>query len=350
MRRHEKRHWLQKPFKCGYCEFEGIEVRDITNHSRVRHKNLPVKYISVPMPSTPTIVPVVGKRKHVMKVPTSEETTPEKKPKRESAGGADTTEQDVYKIPSDDDELSFDKHADEKEYFLCAVCDRNFDTQQELEDHHNANHVSPAGPGTFSDAQKRFKCSVCNHTSDSYLSISRDHVRSHFKPYECTICHKRFNYLWVLNSHHSKVHQGLMYVPKVLEEEKEKCAAINNYLLELQNDGTYKKMKKKRNVAAKKTEDFDDLLVVQKTQRIYTARKHTGDAILKNTARKSTAKPQNFFSYYGTTPQPVDMKGIVTTMKVNETDVTMNVEQLSRLFNIFPRVTVVDCMKRNTEG
>lgn len=345
VRRHEKRHWLQKPFKCGYCEFEGIEVRDITNHSKVRHKNLPVKYVNLPVPTTPTIIPVVSKQKHTMKIATPDDIIPRKRQKKENKGGDIDVEPDVLKITSDDDEFSNDKQTEEKEYFLCVICDTNFETQQELEDHHNANHVSWAG--STAETQKRFQCSICNHTSDSYLSINRDHMRSHFKPYECTICHKRFNYLWVLNSHHAKVHQGLLFVPKVLEEEKEKCAKINNYLLELQDDGTYKKLGKKRPVT-KKTEDFDDLLVVQKTQRIYTARKHTG-TIVKNTARKSTAKPQ-FFSYYGTKPNPEDLKSITTTMKVNETDVTMNVEQLSRLFNIFPQVAVVDCMKQNAKG
>lgn len=90
--------------------------------------------------------------------------------------------------------------------------------------------------------------------------------------------------------------------------------------------------------------DKNNLLMVQKT--VYTARKRPAPAP-KQTARKSTTKQSldEGFSYYKTKPNYGDLQKTWTTLTVNQMTMTMSIEQLSHIFDLYPEVKVVDCMK-----
>lgn len=137
---------------------------------------------------------------------------------------------------------------------------------------------------------------------------------------------------------------------------------------ELHSDGTYgevvtKTWKKRKPTTTVKEMQFADdnqLLVVQKTERVDGTPASPPPAtptppplppagmVLKNVAKKSTAKPGSDygFSFYGTKPDYGDLKKITTTFKINNADVTRTVEQFSHIFNLLPNVVVEDCMKK----
>lgn len=188
LRKHERRHWLHKPLKCGYCSFTGITNSIIANHCRNRHKNQQVKIVPVPTPSTPTIVPVVGKRKQ---------------------GTISDEDLDVVHLTSDED-------------------------GQEA-----------AGPS--SSDLKQYKCNICGHSSNNFLAISRNHVRWHFKPFQCIYCMKKFIHASQLGQHQSRVHPKEEFKCVVLKEEKEKGEQLDVHLQELREDGkTYGPLTKTR--------------------------------------------------------------------------------------------------------
>jgi len=55
---HVMRHWVQKPFKCGYCDFEGVREYEIKKHSAKIHPLKKLRVIEKPMPSQPDIRPL----------------------------------------------------------------------------------------------------------------------------------------------------------------------------------------------------------------------------------------------------------------------------------------------------
>lgn len=63
---------------------------------------------------------------------------------------------------------------------------------------------------------------------------------------------------------------------------------------------------------------------------------------VKNTARKSTSKPQGF-SYYGTQPDVVDLSRIRTTFEMNGTQLNMSAEKLREIINLDVAVELKDC-------
>jgi hypothetical protein len=55
---HMMRHWVQKPYKCGYCDFEGVREYEIKKHSAKIHPLKKLRVIEKPMPSQPDIRPL----------------------------------------------------------------------------------------------------------------------------------------------------------------------------------------------------------------------------------------------------------------------------------------------------
>lgn len=64
LKKHEKRHWTQKPYKCAYCNFDGVTRYDITSHLKRIHTDLEPKIEKVLISKKQTIIPIVRKRKY----------------------------------------------------------------------------------------------------------------------------------------------------------------------------------------------------------------------------------------------------------------------------------------------
>jgi hypothetical protein len=60
---HTMRHWVQKPYKCGYCEFEGVREYEIKKHSAKIHPLKKLRVVEKPMPSQPDIRPLQRNRR-----------------------------------------------------------------------------------------------------------------------------------------------------------------------------------------------------------------------------------------------------------------------------------------------
>lgn len=208
LKKHEKRHWLHKPLKCGYCEFTGVTNSEITTHCRHRHRNYEVRIICVPTPSTPTILPI-SKRKGKAASTTAEETV---------APSITDEELDIVNITSD---------------------------EERQEDSEDPEEAGPSTSSMFLD-MKQYMCNICGHKSDSFVAISRDHLKSHFKPFVCDHCNRRFNYACQVNAHHAKMHQDLEYKCTVLQQEKEEADKLHIHLKQLGEDGNYGSLSKTR--------------------------------------------------------------------------------------------------------
>jgi hypothetical protein len=63
LKRHEMRHWVQKPFECGYCKYNGLADFYVRRHCEKVHPDLPIKVIENSMPSKPDIKPLTRTRK-----------------------------------------------------------------------------------------------------------------------------------------------------------------------------------------------------------------------------------------------------------------------------------------------
>lgn len=133
------------------------------------------------------------------------------------------------------------------------------------------------------------------------------------------------------NNHISRLHPKERCVYEVLEDERAKAEQAQ--VLELQPDSTYGPLIKKSRLNFVKRED---------SQKSYTARKRTSPVAKKSTTKQS--QPEGF-SYYKCKPDELDLKKISTTLSINNTQMSMNLEQLSHIFQIFPEVRVEDCMK-----
>lgn len=55
---HMRRHWVQKPYKCGYCIFGGVREYEVKKHSARIHPLKRLRVIEKPMPSQPDIRPL----------------------------------------------------------------------------------------------------------------------------------------------------------------------------------------------------------------------------------------------------------------------------------------------------
>lgn len=163
LRKHARRHLLQKPLKCGHCDFEGVTNRDVTQHSRKKHKGLPISIVFNPTPpSNKTEVRTIIRRKR----------------RTTTAAAAPSTSSGVKATPSSDDEDDVD---------VTTVAD---DPDWKMSKGGGGGTANVDGV-RLGGSLKKYKCRVCEHTSDSYMYMRADHVRSHFKPFECSYCKKR---------------------------------------------------------------------------------------------------------------------------------------------------------------
>lgn len=71
LRKHEMRHWVQKPFKCGYCNFEAIREYEVKKHSEKVHPQQSVNIKQKEVPPRPDIKPLRIKRHHTGSVVSS---------------------------------------------------------------------------------------------------------------------------------------------------------------------------------------------------------------------------------------------------------------------------------------
>ena len=57
----------------------------------------------------------------------------------------------------------------------------------------------------------------------------------------------------------------------------------------------------------------------------------------------------NVFSYYGSTPEPINLSTINTEMSMGGIPIVLNVAKMSEIVNINPRLALKDCMSRKEE-
>lgn len=166
LRKHERRHLLQKPLKCGHCDFEGVINNDIKQHSKNKHKGLPISIVFNPMPSRPTMAPITKRR-------------PRGRPPLSAAAAAVSST-----APSANEEMDVD----------VTTVEPDTDGGQCKEGGDESGSEEATGSllrEKLEGSLKQYKCKICEHTSDSYVYMRTDHIRSHFKPFECAYCKKR---------------------------------------------------------------------------------------------------------------------------------------------------------------
>lgn len=147
LRKHERRHLLQKPLKCGHCDFEGVVNSDISIHSKKTHKDLEVSIVI----NKSTLPPIVRRRRRTKPVITEEEI-------------------DIETMVGEEERWK--EVTVEEEKAAAAVKAKSL-------------------PQVEPEIKKKYKCLICGRTSDSYVTMRADHLRSHFKPFECASCKKR---------------------------------------------------------------------------------------------------------------------------------------------------------------
>ena len=76
-----------------------------------------------------------------------------------------------------------------KESIECVVCDKKFETKEEINDHKKKYHL------------KQFKCKYCEEVFDKSYKLEK-HLETHKKKdLKCNICSKEFHLEWRLKKH-----------------------------------------------------------------------------------------------------------------------------------------------------
>lgn len=174
--------------------------------------------------------------------------------------------------------------------------------------------------------EKLYSCSLCKFTAVSNKSAKiKWHFQSHFLAYTCGNCGKTFRAIGLAKKHHQADHGNETENVIVDQKMVNDCSAGLRKIVATAKFHT--------------TADDDD-----------DANLSAEKAKTKFTARKSTGKPTNAaseqikeYSFYGQKSDETDLKQIITTVDVNKVAMTMTVEQLSDIFNLFPHVEVYDC-------
>lgn len=208
LRKHERRHWVQKPLKCGYCDTEGVTNYEIHQHSKRSHPNMEPIVVSVPMPSVPTIKPIARKRKF---------------PKNDSTISSSSDEV-PSKLSALDQEASFSSGmTDEEETttFVCGYCSNRFASKAEMQSHWELTHKDKGLYFKYKEVLNEqstkkgtlnYKCSYCAFVGHLEL------VKNHFKTvhpnlslsvyrYKCEYCGKYFRNIDKIRVHYKSVHQ-----------------------------------------------------------------------------------------------------------------------------------------------
>ncbi|KAK5638594.1 hypothetical protein RI129_012889 [Pyrocoelia pectoralis] len=226
LRKHERRHWVQKPLRCGYCDCEGVTNYEIHQHSKRAHPNVEPVVITVPTPSIPAIRPIIRKRKY---------------PKNEGAITSSSDEVPIKMALIDSDD-SFSKSEDgdteTKKKYRCGHCSvvGHLDIVK--------THFKSAHPDLVFSAF-RYQCKYCN----KYFK-NIDKVRAHYKyghndsvetcfdisdqssalkEYTCEYCHTDFIQRFDLINHHNMLHSHLKFtLPPDVQTEPTTSKMGNN--------------------------------------------------------------------------------------------------------------------------
>ncbi|KAJ9587630.1 hypothetical protein L9F63_018924 [Diploptera punctata] len=136
---HMMRHWVQKPLKCGYCEFEGIREYEIKKHSLKAHPYLTMQVVENPVPNEPDIRPL--QRTKRSKLDTDASSLNASPNKQETVSDAETIERKDEAENSNDSS----KHTSENVLiFRCYYCPQRGSQLIQIHEHWNEKHKNPA--------------------------------------------------------------------------------------------------------------------------------------------------------------------------------------------------------------
>lgn len=239
---HMMRHWVQKPFKCGYCDFEGVREYEIKKHSAKIHPLKKLRVIEKPMPSQPDIRPL--QRNKRSKRDTSGHSTDASVTKigHEKVAQSDSEDVDVVSTVDKVEEGQQNTTA-VPNIFCCFYCPQRgtsvVSIHQHWEEKHKNKLIGPSGvlrhglpfkykevnmkqflKGQNGSAGRRpaFQCSYCKVRGTLALleahqkSVHSDKpfrvIQASFTRYECAECHFAAFTVNTLKKHFDKEHEG----------------------------------------------------------------------------------------------------------------------------------------------
>ncbi|XP_018330512.1 uncharacterized protein LOC108740636 [Agrilus planipennis] len=395
LKRHVKRHWAQKPFRCGICNFEGISKYEIIIHSKRKHKGLEPSLILIPTPTTPTIIPVINRKRKILSdsdesiskkvdLDTLDNVTPDivdVKDNLVDASSATTFEDDrVDQLNSPDSEKN-------NSVYQCNYCPKTETRIVTLEEHWQKAHKSKLRPFRYKTNPSRtrinLRCGYCDWGAN-IQSLRLHHKDSHpelpFVIYrrKCDKC-KAFFLKLSEYSEHPKNCPGLIVTPQA-QNDSDNDALPTDDLLKvtakeyvciicykyfgsqnalLKHSAAVHQTEKRKNedknagnaskviVLSGSGSESSDVDMSRASK--LTARKSTSSKI---TARKSTAarpsmvlqdEEEEGYSYYGTKPKKLDLDKITTEVPFMGSTVETKIEKLAQIVNLFPKVLLTDC-------
>ncbi|KAK9874348.1 hypothetical protein WA026_002698 [Henosepilachna vigintioctopunctata] len=255
--------------------------------------------------------------------------------------------------------------------FSCGVCPAKFEVLKNLKQHFKSHGISEISyfdvhnnkvnlkPKIVNNTKiKLYKCPVCPYISNSINSNTiKTHLKIHARPFQCDLCLAYFKSRADARSHHLKEHphnvETISERGDMIQKISELWEEVLRNVQIVQNPSETAAIEKDESVRSseeKHIEEDPDLVIDVVGEEHKQEKEKLLPPKTKNFARKSTGRPvihreeDEYYSFYGQLPEPVDMRKIVTTFEIADAKMRMTCDQLSRIYNLKPRLVLKDCM------
>ncbi|GLV36934.1 small ovary [Carabus blaptoides fortunei] len=231
LRKHIKRHFIHKPFRCNCCKFQAINRQSIIAHFHLRHKQAQLSFSEVPAPDQPVMRPL--KRKRYAKDPLE---PPRKILALDATATLDTEliELDARTNAQDNteaDTLNVDAELNESVEIILDLPQDKTESKTTTENTESEDKVTDTATDNVTDADKLLEKPVKGKAKKKVMAKMDNTEKSETVTYICYHCPRRSDNLDTIRNHfisiHEKVHKGCFKYKKLTVDKTKQVKRYN---------------------------------------------------------------------------------------------------------------------------